>query len=102
MALWRIATALGYPHPRRLLAGISSSELTELLAFHAVEPLGEERGDLRAAIVASTLANVNRDSRKRPRPYKPEEFMPFHHREPESAEALSARIKAAFSSLKQR
>lgn len=59
-----------------LLARISSRELTEWMAYAQVEPFGEERGDLRAGIVASTIANVNRDTKKRRKPFEPEEFMP--------------------------
>ena len=59
-----------------LLARISSRELTEWMVYAQVEPFGEERGDLRAGIVASTIANVNRDAKKRRKPFEPEEFMP--------------------------
>ena len=59
-----------------MLARMSSRELTEWMAYFTIEPWGEERADLRAGIVASVIANVNRDPRKRPRPYRPEDFMP--------------------------
>lgn len=41
-----------------------------------MEPFGEERADLRAGIIASTIANANRDPKRRRKPYKPEDFMP--------------------------
>src|SRR5436853_567470 len=47
---------------------------TELLAYYGLEPWGEERADLRAGIVASTLANCHRDPKKRP--FEPRDFMP--------------------------
>lgn len=40
-----------------------------------LEPFGEGRADLRSGIVASVIANVNRDPKKG-RAFKPEDFMP--------------------------
>ncbi len=54
---------------------ISDAELQEWMAFYRLEPFGEERADLRAGIVASTVANVNRG--KKGRALKPTDFMPF-------------------------
>ena len=39
------------------LARISSRELSEWMAYYSLEPFGAVRGDLQAAIVASTVAN---------------------------------------------
>jgi len=61
---------------RELLLRFDSRELTEWMIFHDMEPWGAEPADLRAGIVASTIANVNRDHKKRSQPYKPEDFMP--------------------------
>lgn len=58
-----------------LLASMSASELAEWMAYEEITgPLGPERGDIHAGIIASTIANVNRKKGKRP--YKPQEFMP--------------------------
>jgi hypothetical protein len=43
------------------------------MAFYRLEPFGEERQDLRAAIIAQTIANVNRGA-GRP-PYKLSDFI---------------------------
>jgi len=62
-----------------ILKGMSSRLLSEWMAFYDVEgmePWGEARADLRAGIVASVIANVNRDPKRRSRPYRPEDFMP--------------------------
>jgi hypothetical protein len=47
--------------------------------YARLEPFGEERGDLRAGIIASTIANTHRDRRQKPTPYLPTDaqFMPF-------------------------
>jgi len=44
------------------------------MAYYELEPFGEERADLRAAIIACTLANIWRG--KGQRSLKPHDFMP--------------------------
>lgn len=58
-----------------LLARMSSRELTEWLAFSQIEPIGDAREDLRAGIIASTIANSFRDTEKQKKPYSPADFM---------------------------
>lgn len=53
---------------------MNSQELSEWLAFDRISPIGDERADLRAGIVASTIANCNRTKGD---PFKPQDFMPF-------------------------
>ena len=65
-----------------LLSRISSRELTEWMAFFSLEPWGTEVEDWRAGLIASTIANVNRDPKKRRKPYEPEDFMPRRDRRP--------------------
>ena len=50
---------------------ISAREFAEWIAYGTVEPFGEERADLRAGIIASTVANAN--SRKK---FQASDFMP--------------------------
>lgn len=45
-------------------------------AYAEIEPFGETRADLRSAIIASVIANANRNSKKHPKPYTPDDFMP--------------------------
>ena len=59
-----------------LLSRLSSRQISEWMAYYAIEPFGEERADLRMAILASLIANVNRDPAKRREPFTPAEFMP--------------------------
>ncbi len=44
------------------------------MAFAQTEPIGAERADLQAAIIACTMANINRSSKQSP--YKIGDFMP--------------------------
>ena len=61
---------------RELLARIDSRELTEWAAYFEMEPWGTEVEDWRAALVTSTIANANRDPKKRAKPFEPKDFMP--------------------------
>lgn len=54
---------------------ISDAELQEWMVFYRLEPFGEERADLRAGIVAATIANANRGKRRQA--FKPTDFMPY-------------------------
>lgn len=58
-----------------LLARVSSHELSEWLEYYKLEPFGQERDNLHAGLVASTIANVNRDADRQAEPYKPRDFM---------------------------
>jgi hypothetical protein len=79
-----------------MLAEMTSSQLSEWMAYSKVEPFGEDRDDLRMGIVASTVANANRGKGKKP--FKPQDFMPTF--EVESEEEAAARLIAqAFSAL---
>ena len=75
---------------RELLHGIESKELAEWQAYYNLEPWGEERADLRAGIVASTIANVFRGKGSPPK--KPKDFMPDF-----KGTGLVSRVKEAFS-----
>jgi hypothetical protein len=46
------------------------------MAYDKLEPFGEERADLRSAIVARTIAEIHRDKDKRGEPFRLDEFMP--------------------------
>lgn len=60
---------------RELLSRLTSSEVTEWLAFYSLDPWGgERRFDLPAGIVAATIANANRG--KNSNAFTPQDFMP--------------------------
>lgn len=58
-----------------MLRRISARQMTEWMAFEQIDPFGEKRADYRAASIVQIIANVNRDTKKRPKPYKIEEFL---------------------------
>ena len=82
MFLHRYAIAVGVPVP--ILAKImSSSDITEAMAFERIHPFGEDRADIRCGIITSTIANINRKSGSRP--YKIHDFIPkFEKPKPKS------------------
>jgi hypothetical protein len=61
-----------------MLRELRPSELGMWAALYDVDPWDETRADLRAGIVASTIANVNR-GRNQPA-FVPADFMPFADR----------------------
>ena len=88
---------------------ISSPEFTEWMAHSEIEPFGEQAADIRHGIACSLLANVNRDSKARPKPYEWSDFVPWadasrgNDQEPvelDDPEAQSALIKAAIFGVK--
>lgn len=91
---------------RQLLAQTTSLELTEWRAFYDLEPFGDLVADQRHGIAQSLAANLQRDAKRRPEPYQPEDFIPWHekHRKPANPngkllsdpEAQAALIKSLF------
>lgn len=59
-----------------MLREIGARQLNEWFAFAALEGFGERRADLRMGIIASLIANVHRDAKRKPSPYKPADFIP--------------------------
>lgn len=71
-----MAVALGMPSRRELLARLTSSELTELMAYANLEPFGAPIDDYRAGLSAAAVFNVNRG--KDAPVIGPMELMPWH------------------------
>ncbi len=68
----RIALAFGEPDVLALMDRMSAAQFQHWCAYYALDPWGSERGDLSAAIIASTIANVNSRRRFRPRDFMPQ------------------------------
>lgn len=54
---------------------ISSAEFTEWLAFYELEPFGDQVADMRHGTAAALLANVNRNGKEKPEPYRAADFI---------------------------
>ena len=77
---------------------MSYAEFAEWAAYYKIEPFGGLRDDLHAALVVAMIANVNRDPKKRKKPYSPADFMPDWWRnkqDPEQAHAAAMMAKFA-------
>ncbi len=62
----------------------------------------QECQDYRAALVCSILAEVNRDRKKRKKPFTPADFMPKRREEPRqvlTSDQLLSRLKVISSAL---
>jgi hypothetical protein len=68
----KLALALGKTR-RELLASLDSAELTFWMAFDRVDPFGQERGDLRAGMIAANYSNWKRSPNAER--FKPSDFM---------------------------
>jgi len=82
---------------------MSAAELTAWMGYARIEPIGGVRGDLRAGVVASTIANVNRG--KSQQAYKPVDFMPILQAQQkpkqDDPETLAQEIMSAFQRIKK-
>jgi hypothetical protein len=67
---------------------MSSREFAEWMAFYRIEPFGDQRADMRSAIVASTMANLLGKKK-----FAPADFMLFTERK---TETLSDRVLGFF------
>jgi len=67
---------------RELLARFDVWELSEWEAFYMLEPFGPGFESLRAGIIASTIANVNRG--KETKPFIPSDFVISYKKEREN------------------
>jgi hypothetical protein len=66
-----------------VLRRLTAKQFLEWQAYATLEPFDEVRGDFRSALIASVLANVNRDSKKKPEPFKIQDFLlKFEEAEP--------------------
>lgn len=70
---------------------MDSHELTEWRAYYEIEPFGEMIADERHGIATAVLANVNRDSKRKPDAYEPRNFIPWHplNRKPPAPKLLA-------------
>ena len=59
-----------------MLRTTSNTELMYWMALQTIDPIGEERADLRSGIIAATVHNANVSKKKDLK--QPTDFMPFY------------------------
>ena len=80
-----------------------SSLFTEWAAFFGLEPFGYEIENWRTGQVCSLIANVNRNPKKKPDPYKPKDFMPkSRHKKKMKWQDIQQTIRGVFGGTTQR
>jgi hypothetical protein len=83
---------------RQLLRQTTIREREEWAVYASIEPFGEIRADLRAGIITSMIANVNRG--KKTPPFKPIDFMPYA--KPDRKKVVADKISAALRAKQKR
>lgn len=74
-----------------LLSRTSSRELTEWMAYEAVEPFPAQRLEAHLAQVAMLIANTNRDATKHPQPFTLADFLLFTERREPTPDEIAER-----------
>lgn len=73
---YRLALALGRADVDALMDEITYPQLREWRAFSEIEPFGTSADWFRHGDLMALIANIMRDTKKNPRPYKPSDFIP--------------------------
>ena len=76
---------------RRAQREIDAVEFAEWMAYHSLEPWGEDR----AGIISSTMANAAPHVRRR-QPFVPQDFMPWFDRPAPKTKQTAEDIKQVF------
>ena len=82
-----------------MLNTYSANELREWRAYFSIYPFKEDRADMRAGIIASTLANVNRG--KGQSAYEPKDFI-VEYNKPQIQVISRSKLVGKLSQLKSR
>lgn len=94
-----------------MLRSITATQLAEWRAYAMLEPFDEERADIRAAQITWAIVNVNRDTRRHPRPLPLSDFVlrfdedataPRRQRTWQELKALGQLASAMYASENQR
>jgi hypothetical protein len=72
--MFRLALALGFPHPDYLLPMLNSRQITEWQAYWEMEPFGEIAAEFRSGQIAAMIVNTH--LRKGSQPMKAADFVP--------------------------
>lgn len=73
----RLALAVGVWDVQGMLERMSATQWGNWLLYFEHEPYGGRTEDVRVARLMALLANINRDPKKRSKPFEPREFVPF-------------------------
>lgn len=94
-----LALAIGGCTVAELQQRMGAGEFAAWLAFYQVEPFGEVRADLRAALGATLTANAHRNAKKRKRPFEIGDFLFEFWKQERPAAPTSGVMMAKFRAL---
>ncbi len=80
MMLFDLCLELGFPHPDHLLDELSGRQLREWEMYYQKKPFGTQMGFYQSGMISSVLANINRDSKKTPKAFTVEDFVPLAYK----------------------
>ena len=92
MLAFRLALALGYIHPDVMLQRMTARQFMEWAAYCSIDPIGEERADLRMGILASVINNRWRN--KNETAAQPIDFMPFYRVPDQEPEEMKRTLRS--------
>ncbi len=83
------------------MARMSHSEFYEAMLLEQLEPFGERGEYLRTGMICATIANVNRDPKKRATAFTPEDFFPMLKNPAATPRQTTEQIAEAFMAFKE-
>ncbi len=83
------------------MARISHREFYEAMLLEQMEPFGERAEYYRAGEICATIANCNRDPKKRATAFTPEDFFPMLKNPVETPRQTTEQIAEAFMEFKE-
>ncbi len=93
---FRLALALGFPHPDYLLSLLTSRQVAEWDAYYRVEPFGPPAEEHRAGVLAAVIGNFSSVSKRHD--WKPTDFFPPQRKQ----QSLIDKVKAIFGVPRRR
>ncbi len=86
MFLFRLCLTLGVPHPDYLIDMLTSKQLADWMAYASIETFGDQRADLRSAIMAKAM--VDRWLGKHERPKNVTDYLPHYEKPVQTPEQM--------------
>lgn len=82
------------PHPRHLGQILTSTDLTDWLAYSQLEPWGETAADIRTAAQIAARFEPHRDVKRRPEQFRFEDFLHWLKPAPPPVDEIDAQVAA--------
>lgn len=98
MIAYRLALELGYPHPDYLLEELTPDQWFGWLAYFGIDgPVGPQRGDLQAGIIAAAVKSFLTGKQ-----FDPWQFMPWHVKPQQTPEEMQLILRSVIGNVRSR